>query len=148
MHFWVNRIFTTQCLFRVLDRISNVLEKHSCYLTQPTTSPFRLWLIYACIVRCKWCYINIGELTYQGLRCPMQMLLSWCGPGTFIRYIIEYLFPRCNLIFMDANRLGKRGWSKFYFLTSQTKRMLWLPKRTVSLRRFFWVTITQLKTDG
>ena len=34
------------------------------------------------------------------------------------------------------------------FLISQPKRMLWVLKRTVSMRRFFWAPKTNVKTDG
>ena len=36
----------------------------------------------------------------------------------------------------------KKGWSNDNFLISQSKLMLWVLKRTVSVRRFFWAPKT------
>ena len=44
--------------------------------------------------------------------------------------------------------LAKRVYPKFIFLISQQKHMLWVLKRTVSMRRFFWAPKTYDKTDG
>ena len=37
---------------------------------------------------------------------------------------------------------------KINFLISQSKHMLWVLKRTVSVRLFFWAPKTNVKTDG
>ena len=37
---------------------------------------------------------------------------------------------------------------KFYFLISQPKHMLWVHKRTVSMRQFFWAPRTYVKVEG
>ena len=37
---------------------------------------------------------------------------------------------------------------KFSFLISQPKHMLWVIKRTASMRRFFWALKTYVKIDG
>ena len=44
--------------------------------------------------------------------------------------------------------LVKSAYPKNNFLISQPKHMLWVLKRTVSMRRFFWAPKTYLKTDG
>ena len=42
----------------------------------------------------------------------------------------------------------KSVYQKIYFLISQPKHMLWVLKRTVSMRRFFWAPKAYVKTDG
>ena len=44
--------------------------------------------------------------------------------------------------------LGKNDKLKITFLISQPKHMLWVLKRTVSMRRFFRAPKTNAKTDG
>ena len=39
-------------------------------------------------------------------------------------------------------------YQKIIFLISQPKNMLWVLKRTVSMRRFFWAPKTYVQTDG
>ena len=48
----------------------------------------------------------------------------------------------------ESNQTTKKTWSKINFLISQPKHMLWVLKRTVSMRQFFWATKTNVKTDG
>ena len=42
----------------------------------------------------------------------------------------------------------KSAYLKIIFLISQPKRMLWVLKRTVSMRRFFWAPKTHVLIDG
>ena len=42
----------------------------------------------------------------------------------------------------------KSVYRKTNFLISQPKHMLWVLKRAVSMRRFFWAPKTYVKTDG
>ena len=44
--------------------------------------------------------------------------------------------------------LSKESVMKILFFISQPKHMLWVLKRTVSVRRFFWAPKTYVKTDG
>ena len=44
--------------------------------------------------------------------------------------------------------LVKSAYKKINFLISQPKHMLWVLKRTVSMRRFFEAPKTHVKTDG
>ena len=44
--------------------------------------------------------------------------------------------------------LVKSAYQKINFLISQSKHMLWVLKRTVLMRRFFWVPKTYVQTDG
>ena len=44
--------------------------------------------------------------------------------------------------------LVKSAYQKFNFLISKPKHMLWVLKRTLSMRRFFWAPKTFVKTDG
>ena len=44
--------------------------------------------------------------------------------------------------------LVKSAYQKFNFLISKPKHMLWVLKRTVSMRRFFWAPKTFVKIDG
>ena len=37
---------------------------------------------------------------------------------------------------------------KHFFFISEPKHMLWVLKRTVSMRRFFWAPKTYVKIDG
>ena len=39
-------------------------------------------------------------------------------------------------------------YQKINFLISKPKHMLWVLKRTVSMRRFFWAPKTYVKADG
>ena len=49
----------------------------------------------------------------------------------------------CTLIM----HLVKSAYQKNNFLISQQKHMLWVLKRTVSMRRLFWAPKTYVKTD-
>ena len=52
----------------------------------------------------------------------------------------------CRIVF---NRpLVKSTYQKINFLISQTKHMLWVLKRSVSMRRFFRAPKTYVQTDG
>ena len=51
---------------------------------------------------------------------------------------------RLGYIFQDL----KSVYQKNNFLISQPKHMLWVLKRTVSMRRFFWAPTTYVETDG
>ena len=44
--------------------------------------------------------------------------------------------------------LVKSAYQKINFLISQPKHMLWVLKRTVSMRQFFWAPKTYVQTDG
>ena len=44
--------------------------------------------------------------------------------------------------------LDKSVYQKINFNTSHPKHMLWVLKRTVSMRQFFWAPKTYDKTDG
>ena len=44
--------------------------------------------------------------------------------------------------------LNKSAYPKNYFLISQPKHMLWVLKRTFSMRQFFWAPKTYVQTDG
>ena len=45
--------------------------------------------------------------------------------------------PKLTFRLMDNGTLVKSAYQKCYFLISQPKYMLWVLKRTVSMRRFF-----------
>ena len=49
---------------------------------------------------------------------------------------------------MSTRPLVKNVYQKINFLISQPKHMLWVLKRTVSMRRFFGAPITYFQTDG
>ena len=63
-----------------------------------------------------------------------------------------------NLLFMNETQymetlqvpglLVKSAYQKINFLISQQKHILWVLKRTVSMRRFFWAPKTYVQTDG
>ena len=53
-------------------------------------------------------------------------------------YIQIYVIIRCR-------PLAKSAYQKTNFLISQPKHMLWVPKRTVSMRRFFWAPKNMFK---
>ena len=44
--------------------------------------------------------------------------------------------------------LVKSAYQKYNFIVSQPKHMLWVLKRTVSMKRFLWAPKTYVKTDG
>ena len=57
-------------------------------------------------------------------------------------------FRKQKHFFQPSTRhLVKSAYQKIY-LISQPKHMLWLLKRTVSMRQFFWVPNTYVNTDG
>ena len=51
-------------------------------------------------------------------------------------------------IHQNTTPLVKSKYQRIKFLISQTKHMLWVHKRTISMRRFFLVPKTCVKTDG
>ena len=52
------------------------------------------------------------------------------------------------MVHIMASGLLLRVRNNFFFFISQPKLMLWVLRRTVSMRRFFWAPKTYAKTDG
>ena len=52
------------------------------------------------------------------------------------------------IIWYMGRPLVKSVYHKINFLISQPKHMLWVLKRTISMRRFFWAPKTYFQTDG
>ena len=48
---------------------------------------------------------------------------------------------------LTGTSLVKSAYQKIYILISQPKHMLWVLKRTVSMRRFFWAPKIYVQTD-
>ena len=73
-------------------------------------------------------------------------------------FIVGNLMSRLNYVKVQKSyskslihskrTLVKRVKRKINFLLSQPKHMLWVLKRTVSVRRFFWAAKKYVKTDG
>ena len=60
---------------------------------------------------------------------PFVPLLQWKATSVF-RTLVMSVYQKSN------------------FLINQPKHMLWVLKRTISMRRFFWAPKTYVKTDG
>ena len=100
---------------------------------------------------------NSGVFAIQsavGQRNPKEMRykVSWCF--YFIFYIIYHSSSRLKFAMLYVHvRLGhlpsdKSVYLKIIFLISQPELKLWVLKRTVSMRWFFWAHKTHVWTDG
>ena len=65
----------------------------------------------------------------------VQKLTCHTFVSVSLNWIYGFQAPRLECIIKD------------YFFISQRKHMLWVPKRTVSMRRFFWAPKTYVQTD-
>ena len=71
--------------------------------------------------------------------------VSYCG--SLYECAIFLSFP--HVFLASLNRpLVKSAYQKNNFLISQPKHMLWVLKRTVSMRRFFWAPLSYAKIYG
>ena len=56
-----------------------------------------------------------------------------------------FMFKNLQCLIIDE---AKSGYQNIDFLISEPKHMLWVLKRTVSMRRFFCAPQTYVQTDG
>ena len=87
---------------------------------------------------------------------PLNSVCKWFMPFgqhmtmqhtfTFIKINTMYSMSSYSISFIRP--LVKSAYQKINFLISQPKHMLWVLKRTVSMRQFFWAPITYVQTDG
>ena len=98
---------------------------------------------------CQFC-MHVSDLKFC-LQCrhskPCCYLSQFMGFRYFQclhLYILQtYLYSL--FVGLSSRPLVKRAYQKFNFLISQPKHMLWVRKRTVSMRRFFWAPKTCTK---
>ena len=100
----------------------------------------------------KWCLFSHRPIHHL-LMCQDSGEPSWalgpsclCLPCLYTGKTGSTTWPPC--FWMDHRTLVKSGYPKTNFLISQPKHMLWVLKRTVAMRRFFWAPKTYVKTDG
>ena len=85
---------------------------------------------------------------------PKYILIWKVYPVTTDMYTVhhQYLTGACvldlRLYESEFSPLDKSAYQKINFLISQPKHVLWVLKRTVSMRLFFWAPKTYVKTDG
>ena len=82
--------------------------------------------------------------------------LAWSLPGIIhVAPIHEAPINAATHVHNDQDKsphiyrpLVESAYQKINFLISQPKHMLWVLKRTVSMRRLFWAPKTYVQTDG
>ena len=62
-----------------------------------------------------------------------------------LHYAAPYLCPPVHLLYRT---LDETAYQKKYFIISHSKHMLWVLKRTISMKWFFCTHKTYVKTDG
>ena len=80
------------------------------------------------IVQC----LTAGFLSFSSLMCVQTLWKAKTG---------------CNRDIVITRPPDTSAYLKIIFLISESKHMLWVLKRTVLLRRFFWAPKTHVKTD-
>ena len=140
------------CAF-VFSFIITVALILSIYLGPPQVGPKNkiLYMLVATFVICLWPLITVW-IQSGPTECP-----AWCGskPFDILMVFLKLIFERINLnILQTINSFlvsgdfcyirppDKRAYQKIIFLISQPKHMLWVLKRTISIRRFIWAPKT------
>ena len=79
------------------------------------------------------------KICRQSDRCPSASIQNICGYGYLS---LRNILPKSSTIWCKITgkkrTLVKSAQQKLHFLISQPKHMLWVLKRTVSMRRFFF----------
>ena len=103
----------------------------------PTHQNYDVWknrmiFVYCMIFKLQW---NYAWLMHER-KWRIKKELQWNFSGSNMDGLTWY------------RTLGTSAYQKTNFLISQLKHMLWVLKRTVSMRQFFWAPKTYVKTDG
>ena len=75
-------------------------------------------------------------------------ILYFLWTCTIFKRTCELCLWMGNLRKLCSRFLDKSAYQKINFLISHPKHMLWVLKRPVSMRLFFWAPKTYVKTDG
>ena len=90
----------------------------------------------------------MSSLFAYKINVQLKVENKWLHPAT--QYLeMDSSFKRWLYIENATKKpLDKSAKSKINFLITQQKDMLWVLKRTISMRWFFWAPKTSVKTDG
>ena len=125
---WHNFLFLDN-IEKINKSLSKVLNTFEDIMENGAFAPMELMLLFHNIFKFLIFQTHQKALVWsKGLN-----LLAWYPRSCFNHFY-----------YMGANRT-RPGLN---FLISQSKHMLWVLKRTVLMRRFFWATKTYVKNDG
>ena len=105
---------------------------------------------YKLINRKLGLHILISSLPGSAVRTYVESLSKPCDSTSVIKALLGKLdIKRHSSSILYIHRpLVKSAYQKNNFLISQPKHMLWVLKRTISMRRFFWAPKTYAKNYG
>ena len=109
---------------------------------------------WICSQACYWLCYPLGpfDSLYPGMRpqslCWWSLMMNSHTLRVHVYDSIYFTGIKGVEITCTYRPLVKSAYQKINFLISQPKHMLWVLKRTVSMRRFFWAPKIYVQTDG